>query len=258
MKAIILAAGMGSRLSKYTKTQPKCMLPFNGKTLIEWQIERLKKAGISEIIVVTGYKRECINLSNVRYYHNEKFASTNMVESLLCARREMDTDILVTYSDILFDLALVRQVSQSLYAVSVAVDSAWRKYWKLRYGTTETDLESLTVSENGKIIEIGKPVERSVGLKYRYIGLIKFSRNAIHDLLKFYDKKKNENEKWIQSQQPFLQGYMTDLLDELITSGLDVRADIFKNGWVEFDTADDYERICHLHHQGKLSQLISL
>ena len=54
MKAIILAAGMGTRLDKYTKELPKCMLNFEGKTLIKRQVETLRSCGIKEIIIIYG------------------------------------------------------------------------------------------------------------------------------------------------------------------------------------------------------------
>ena len=88
MKAIILAAGMGTRLGKYTENLPKCMLEFNGKSLIERQVDTLRKAGITDISIVRGYQPEKITISGVRYYHNPDFSNTNMVETLFCAEKE--------------------------------------------------------------------------------------------------------------------------------------------------------------------------
>ena len=68
MKAIILAAGVGSRMKKYTKSLPKGMMKINGKTLIERQIQVLKTVGIKKIIIVKGYKSEMINYKGIKYY----------------------------------------------------------------------------------------------------------------------------------------------------------------------------------------------
>ena len=92
MKAIILAAGQGTRLKKYTENLPKGMLSFVGKTIIERQIEMFRKCGITDIIVVRGYASEKIQYSDVRYYDNEDYANTNMVESLMAAKEEFDDD----------------------------------------------------------------------------------------------------------------------------------------------------------------------
>jgi len=88
MKAVILAAGMGVRLGKYTAGLPKGMLNFAGKTLIERQIDTFRKAGVGDIIIVTGYNAEKIPYKGVRYCHNPNYESTNMVESLFCAEAE--------------------------------------------------------------------------------------------------------------------------------------------------------------------------
>ena len=67
MKAIILAAGVGSRMKKYTKLIPKGMIIINNKTIIERQIEILESVGINKIVIVTGYKSELINYKRAKY-----------------------------------------------------------------------------------------------------------------------------------------------------------------------------------------------
>ena len=77
MKAIILAAGMGTRLKKYTENLPKGMLCFEGKTIIERQIELYRKCGISDIIIIKGYAADKICYDGVKYYTNELYDTTN-------------------------------------------------------------------------------------------------------------------------------------------------------------------------------------
>ncbi len=227
-------------MGSLTQGQPKGMLSIGGKTLIERQLEALRAVGLNDIVIVTGYQAEKINYSGVRYCQNPSFASTNMVETLLCARQEMTADVVVAYSDIIYSSALAQAVASSCHDIGVAVDADWREYWTLRYGTTETDLESLVVSESGLITEIGRPVETSVGLAYRYIGLLKFSRNGIQQLLSIYDSKRAVDSCWSQSGNTFEKGYMTDLLHEAIVSDIPVLPIITRGGWLEFDTEGDY------------------
>ena len=92
MKAIILAAGQGTRLKKYTQDLPKGMLSFMGKTVIERQIEMFRKCGINDIIVIRGFAADKIQYEGIKYYMNEDFANTNMVESLMCAKEEFNDD----------------------------------------------------------------------------------------------------------------------------------------------------------------------
>ena len=103
MRAVILAAGKGTRMGKYTENLPKGMLNVNGKTLIERQTETLREAGINDIAIVTGYEHTKINYKGIKYFHNTKFDTTNMIESLMCAKEFIEgNDVLVCYSDILY------------------------------------------------------------------------------------------------------------------------------------------------------------
>ena len=72
MKAIILAAGRGSRMGNLTNEAPKCLLEVYEKPLIEHQIEALTKAGIKEISLVTGYKNELLHPYGTHHFHNAK------------------------------------------------------------------------------------------------------------------------------------------------------------------------------------------
>ena len=254
-QGLILAAGMGARLSKYTENLPKGMLVFNGKPLIEWQIGALRRAGVDDIAVVTGYHAEKIAFPGVTYYHNKDFTTTNMLESLMCARERFTADLIVSYADIIYSSALVRKMVQSPHAVSVSVDARWREYWTLRYGTTENDLESLTVRE-GRIVELGRPVQTSDGIDHRYIGLLKFSAAGLKAVTAVYDRKHAANESWKQSGKAFLQGYMTDLLNETILSGQDVHPVVTDGEWLEFDTNEDYELQTSLYDQGKIDHAL--
>lgn len=256
MKAIILAAGMGTRLGKYTKHLPKGMLVFNGKTLIEFQLETLRKVGIYKIAIVTGYQKEAISYPGLKYYYNEYYSSTNMVESLMATSDEFDDDIIVAYSDIIYTDGLAREMINAPFDIAVAADCEWRRYWNMRYGTTEIDVESFSVGDDLKIKELGLPLTSSEGVDYRYIGLIKFSQNGIFALKKVYEEKKRFLTPWKQSGKNFYQGYMTDILNELIINKYDVYACLYKNGWLEFDTVEDYEKMCQLQKTGKLSSLL--
>ena len=64
MKAIILAAGIGSRFNKMTETTPKCLIKIGEKTILENQIEILKSQGIDDILVVIGNQGDCWTKEN--------------------------------------------------------------------------------------------------------------------------------------------------------------------------------------------------
>ena len=120
MKAIILVAGMGSRLKALTKDNPKCMVKVNGETLIERVLSQLDKCNLEEIILVLGYKKEVLkeyinNLkikTKVSYIDNDIYDKTNNIYSLYMAKEEMlKNDILLLESDLIFDDSILKNLT---------------------------------------------------------------------------------------------------------------------------------------------------
>ncbi len=248
MKALILAAGRGSRLSKYTTDRPKGMLKLGEKTLIEWQVEYFKNCSIKHIGIITGYMADKIDLPLYKF-HNKHYASTNMIESLMCARKFMDDDIIISYADIFFEPRLLRQLLESKAEISILADANWKKYWKFRYNTTEKDLESFEIDNNGCILSLGVKLNSSSGIKYRYVGLNKINKSALDKAFEIYDSQKTKKTNWTQSGNTFKQGYMTDWIHEMIRAGMDVKSVICHRGWYEIDTNEDYEKTYKLFLQ---------
>jgi L-glutamine-phosphate cytidylyltransferase len=242
MKAIILAAGCGTRLNKYTKDLPKTMLNVFGKTIIQHQVDLFKNLGFQEIIIVKGYKAEKINIECTKSYINELYSSTNMLESLFCAKEEICGDVLISYGDIIFEQRVVEQIIEDKSDIGVVVDIEWKEYWNARYGRIDFDTESLTLDEKGNIIELGQdnpPVDKIDG---RYVGLIKLSNNGCEKIKKIYlMAKSNYNGKIWLNNRPFEKVFMTDFLQEIINQYNEVKAIKIKKGWLEFDTNEDYE-----------------
>jgi Predicted sugar nucleotidyltransferases len=260
VKAVILAAGQGTRLKKYTENLPKGMLSFMGRTIIQRQIEMYRKCGIENIIVVRGFAADRIPYEGVRYYMNEDYANTNMVESLMCAKSEFDDDIILSYSDILFEEQMLNTMMKSSADFAVAVDTEWKEYWQKRYGRVDFDTESLSLDKNKNIIELGLENPNMETIDARYVGLLKFSKEGLTYIekimedayLNFVDKP------WQQSGKPVRKAYMTDLLNAIIESGRTVKAECFRNGWIEFDTNEDYEKACAWVADGSIDKIIRL
>jgi phosphoenolpyruvate phosphomutase len=101
------------------------MLEIKGQTSLERQLHALNERGVKDIVVVRGYKKEQINLPNVRYYDNDRFRETGELASLFLARQEMSGRFLFLYSDIIFDPAILEKLLKSQADVSIVVDRAW-------------------------------------------------------------------------------------------------------------------------------------
>ncbi len=260
MKAIILAAGSGTRLKKYTQNLPKGMLSFMGKTIIERQIEIYRSCGIESIVVVRGFEADKINYSGITYYTNKNYASTNMVESLMEAKSEFNEDVIVSYSDVLFEPQMLRVMMDSNADFACAVDDNWKSYWMKRYGKVDFDTESLAIDSNDNITELGlenPPIEK---ISARYIGLLKFSLNGLSYIKETMENAylKFENLPWQQSGKTVRKAYMTDLLNAIIEAGKEVKAAHFNNGWIEFDTNEDYENAIEWAKNGSIEDIIHL
>lgn len=260
MKAIILAAGQGTRLKKYTENLPKGMLSFAGKTIIERQIEIYNRCGITDVSIVRGYAAEKINYRDVKYYLNKDYANTNMVESLLSAKTEFDDDVIVSYSDILFEDQLLKKMIESKGNYLVAVDDNWKEYWEMRYGRIDFDTESLVIDDTNCITELGLENPNLERISARYIGLLKFSRQGLAEIVKIMNEAYTDywDKPWQQSGKIVQKAYMTDLLNALIEYGNEVKAVRFNNGWIEFDTNEDYEKACEWYSSGSLGKLLTL
>lgn len=260
MKAIILAAGQGTRLKKYTENLPKGMLEFKGKTIIGRQLETYRSTGIDDIIIVTGYAGDKITYPGVKYYRNPDFATTNMVESLLAARAEFDDDIIVSYSDILFSREMLRGMVAAPGDFVVAVDDNWKAYWTVRYGKTDFDTESLEIDGDDNIVSLGMESPCPENIDARYIGLLKFSKTGLEQISSLLDRDYPLylDKPWMLSGKTIRKAYMTDLLMALIREGYKVKASHYKNGWIEFDTNGDYERMTELAENGGLNAFIEL
>jgi choline kinase len=119
MRAIILAAGMASRLRPLTNNTPKCLLKIGERSLLQRSIDALTSNGIKEIVIVTGYLHNLIEYFvreqypnvNVSFIHNDVYDSTNNIYSLWLARPKADgEEILLLDSDLLYDSKIITRV----------------------------------------------------------------------------------------------------------------------------------------------------
>lgn len=121
MKAIILSAGQGRRLSPLTDDRPKCVLPVHGKSIIEWQIDELLRCGVDDVVVVLGYGIEQVESQlakrygpgRIRVLYNPFFEVADNLASCWMARDEMHDDFVLLNGDTLFDAAVLDRLLAS-------------------------------------------------------------------------------------------------------------------------------------------------
>jgi|TARA_B110000438_G_scaffold88857_1_gene88337 choline kinase len=261
LKAIILAAGKGTRLHPLTKDKPKSMVKLFGKSLLQWQLDTYRKLGIEDISIVTGYKNNLIKFEDVKLYHNFNFENTNMVETLFCAEKELDDGVIISYGDIIFETDVLQKLIKSPDEFSIIVDKNWEKYWKIRNENPLDDAESLKIDNSGNIISIGQKVSDISEIQGQYIGLMKFQGSSLNIIKKFYHKIKERSKTELNPLNQsllFEKSYLTDLLYGLIRERNNLKAVIIQNGWLELDTMKDYKIYNDMNINNTLSKIINL
>ncbi|MCK5579907.1 MAG: phosphocholine cytidylyltransferase family protein [Candidatus Omnitrophica bacterium] len=243
MKAIIIAAGKGSRLRHYTEDLPKCMLEFEGKSLLQRQIESLKANGIKNISVVKGYAADKIMYSNLNYYMNDDYENNNILNSLFYAEREMDGPLIVSYSDILYEKEVVSRLMDSEHDISIVVDVAWRDYYKDRKEHPVEEAENVILDANNRVVNIGKVLTGKHDVHGEFIGMVKFSQRGIEVFKRHFNRAKQIFwDKPFQKAQVFQKAYLTDMIQDMVDMGVPIHTTIIERGWREIDTVEDYEK----------------
>ena len=242
-KALIIAAGLGSRLKKHTENLPKCMLDFGGKTLLQRQLDVYKKCGVSDISLIRGYKKEKINYKNIKYFDNKDFKKNNVLNSIFYAEKVINGNIIISYSDILFDSVAVKRLLNSDHDISVVVDIDWRGYYVGRKDHPITEAENVIFNSNNEVEKIGKINKGNDDVHGEFIGMIKLTdRGAKIFKQHFHRLKKIYWNKPFQRANTFQNAYLTDMIQELVDIGIKVHCVIIESGWKEIDTVEDYKK----------------
>jgi L-glutamine-phosphate cytidylyltransferase len=242
-KALIVAAGLGSRLKGHTENLPKCMLDFGGKTLLQRQLQAYNDCGIKDITVIRGYKKEKINYKNLNYVTNPDYKNNNILNSIFFAEKIINGNIVVSYSDILFDSNVVKRLLTSDHDISVVVDIDWKGYYMNRKDHPLSEAENVIFDSNNQILKIGKIGTQKEEVHGEFIGMIKLTNRGAEIFKEnFHRVKKLYWNKPFQRAATFQKAYLTDMIQELVDIGIKVHCVIIERGWKEIDTVEDYQK----------------
>ncbi len=250
----ILAAGRGSRLGPHTDHTPKCLLPFAGRPLLDWQRAAFAANGITDLGVVRGYLGSHFTDRGMWSCENPRWADTNMVCTLLCARERLEAggDVIVSYGDIIFEPKVVAALLDAPGDIVTVIDHGWLELWRARNDDPLADAETLKIGPSGRLTDIGRPAERLEEIEAQYIGLTYFSAAGMRAFLDFHDAA-SPAEAWLMGRS-LETCYMTDILRGLIGAGHAVQAAPITGGWLEFDTVSDLEMYNRLLRDGGLGR----
>ncbi len=257
MRAIILAAGQGTRLAPHTNDRPKCLVELAGKSLLSRQLAVLAEQDINDIVLVGGYRADQLAAWPHTLIVNQDFASTNMVHSLFCAQSALDgsDDVLIAYSDIVYEARVLRALLAATGDVVVAVNADWQALWQARMEDPLSDAESLVMTPDGQLLEIGRKATGYDQIEGQYMGLIKVAAAQAPRLAQVYDD---------MAGSPHYAGaahdnmYMTDFLQRLCDLNWPVHGVKIGGGWLEVDSVEDLTVYQDLTERGELDRFCRL
>jgi len=226
MKAIILAAGLGSRLMPLTKDIPKCMLKVGDKSIIEWIVLNLRKCGVDDIIIVTGHKQNKIKelfKDSLQYRYNPFYKFCNQIGSALFAVNDMDSAFTYIHADVFFDIRVLQDLLKKEEDICIAVEPR-----------DKFDEEDHKVRiERGLVKEVHKetiPQNEAYG---EFLGIVKFSDKGAKLIKKeICDIMKDEKN---------LDKYFSFALNSLIKKGVPIHYCNIKHPWIEIDFVETLE-----------------
>jgi choline kinase len=257
VRAIILAAGFGSRLMPLTKDRPKGMVALAGLPLLMRQVSVLRNGGVDEVSLVGGYLSERLAPLGLPLALNPQYDSTNMVESLMSARHLFDgkADIIMAYGDIVYEACVLETLLHTKGEIVVTADRKWQALWSARMEDYASDVETFRLHHDGSVTELGRRPQSLDEVEAQYIGLVKFPAACHARLMAFYDSL---DRNAVFDGQPFPKMYMTSFIQQLIDAGWNVQPALIDGGWLEVDTLEDLHNYETLTEEGKLDSLCRL
>jgi choline kinase len=234
MKAIILTAGVGSRIRPLTDNSPKCLLDVAGQPILKRMIDNLKAAGLTQFVVITGYMANTVKKYiadnypglDVTYIYNDRYEETNTGYSLFLTRDAVGGDSFVKLDgDVVFEAAVIDKLIKDTHENCLTIDK-----------NIQLDKEEVKaqIGEGGEILKVGKTLDARMA-HGESIGIEKVGKETGKVFYEILERDVVEKQKW--------QEYYDDSYTTLVAEGHPFYAvDISGLKWVEIDTHEDYDR----------------
>ena len=217
------------------------MVRINGKPIIEYQISELKQARIDKIYVITGPYSDKFSLDNVKYVRDQDYTNHDILGSLMEAKKFLKNDVLVLYSDIIFDSKTIQEILDSKDDISIAIDMNWEKMYEGRTLHPKSEAENVEIIDSKKIIKIKKNIQNQNNNVGEFVGIIKFSPNGSEVFVKKYEELIKTNTGNFHEAQSISKAYLTDMIQELIDSNIYIKPILISGKWCEIDTIQDLQ-----------------
>lgn len=250
-RAIILAAGFEKELLPLIADKPRAMLEVKGKSILERQVELLRAAGVHDIVVVRGYKKETVQVPGVQLVDHDRYRTEGPAGSLFAAGDRLQGRIIVLYSDILFDQSILEKALKAPGTVKVVVDRSFSEaadgHARPAQLVQTAGNRSIRITRRfipghagARVLRIGRklPGRQAHG---EFIGMAVLEAPGVEALKKVWRLARARKGRFHEAPSARRSG-ITDLVQELIAQGHRVNTvDVYK-GWIDIDSFEDYQR----------------
>ncbi len=231
MKAVILAAGRGTRIRSETAGRPKCLLKVGDRTLLDGQIDWLFQEGVSETAVVVGYRKEDImshvflnhpnEAARIHFIENPNYALTNNMYSFWLTRRWMADDrVICLNADVLCHPGIVGLTMASGEDIAVAVDPEFR------------DETTKVIVRDSRVVALGKTITREE-CSGTFVNIAAFSAAGARALFSKAESRFGEGD---------FNGFYNDVLNSMAQDGERIGVvNVANLPWAEIDDPADLE-----------------
>ena len=161
----------------------------------------------------------------------------------MCARENMNDDLVTTYSDIILDEKILKSIIDSKYDISIGIDLNWQEKYKGRTQHPREQADNVLL-ENEKILKIKKNITKyeKHQLIGEFIGMMKLSKEGCKKFVQIYEELEKTQNGSFHDAKTFDKAYLTDMLQELIDRGINVKPIFVKGEWMEIDTPQDLDK----------------
>ena len=231
MKSIIIAAGSGRRIPEFSKLIPKSLIKINKKSILKRQIDLMTKFKINQIAIVKGFKSNKIKFKKIKYFYNRNYKNNEQLDSLFSAKEWFTDDLLITFSDIIYDESIIRKMIKCKQNFTIAVQKNWKKKYKKRFDHPIQQADKVLI-KNNNIKDIGKKLSENK-TNGEFLGIIKINKEICKILINHYKilKKTKKTEK--------LQ--IHNFFRYLIKKNINIKPMYVNGKYMEIDTYNDFK-----------------
>ncbi len=227
MKAVILAAGRGRRLSGAVVEHPKCLLDLDGRSLLDRMLDALHEVGVHDVTIVVGHladqiERAVAGRAGVKTVYNPEYRK-GAILSLWCAREALDADVLIMDADVLFPVRMLERLVRSPHPNCFLMDTR----------AADDGEAQMLMARDGRVLDIARGAQPGYDTTGESVGFLKLNAEAASTLRELLGRTLEQGRDGIEHEEvyPALMrechiGY--ELVDDL--------------PWLEIDFPEDVER----------------